>query len=591
MTPRFDRLVVLACIAALSGCGGGIAPANAPLVPAVRSASQHQKIAAIVRIVIPRRRHLRRSRYVSPATASIAITVTPAHGGKSLSFNANLTPATNPNCNSSPVTCTLYMSLEPGEYEAAFATFDGRLRNGEPTGAELSANQSVPITIAVGTPNVVSVALDGIPSSVAVVPAGSSAIAGNMSAGFTLSKCNANSQQVGVYGVDAAGNFILGAGAPAVELISSDPGTLAVATPRPTSPNVFTLRPPVPPAYADPGQVVQLTATATPGASSGASQQLSMVNLTFSGEICGVITEYTIPTAGSDPMGITVGPDGAIWFAEYVGNKIGRIPVTATASSPQITEYSVPTPGSRPYGVAAGADGAVWFTEEAGNQIGRLPLSAQPIVQEFPVLTSGSLPQTIVAGNDGALWFTELLGNNIGRIPAEGTIKVTEYPIPTAGSRPFAMVSGPDGALWFVESTGNKIGRIPTSGSPISEYPIATAGANPEGITGGPDGELWFTETYASAIGRLPTGGSPMDAYADLLKGSPTAIIQGPDSALWFAESAPAINAIARMSTDGTETISYPVPTANAGVYCMVLGPHGSIWFTESGTDKIGRLQ
>jgi streptogramin lyase len=31
------------------------------------------------------------------------------------------------------------------------------------------------------------------------------------------------------------------------------------------------------------------------------------------------------PTVDSDPMGIAMGSDGAIWFTEYFGNKIGRI--------------------------------------------------------------------------------------------------------------------------------------------------------------------------------------------------------------------------------------------------------------------------
>ncbi len=32
-----------------------------------------------------------------------------------------------------------------------------------------------------------------------------------------------------------------------------------------------------------------------------------------------------MPTAGSQPGAITTGPDGALWFAEFAGNKIGRI--------------------------------------------------------------------------------------------------------------------------------------------------------------------------------------------------------------------------------------------------------------------------
>jgi len=50
------------------------------------------------------------------------------------------------------------------------------------------------------------------------------------------------------------------------------------------------------------------------------------------------LTEYALPTAPSGPQSITAGPDGALWFTENGGNKIGRI-TTAGA----VTEYTVPT--------------------------------------------------------------------------------------------------------------------------------------------------------------------------------------------------------------------------------------------------------
>lgn len=37
------------------------------------------------------------------------------------------------------------------------------------------------------------------------------------------------------------------------------------------------------------------------------------------------INEYKLPMDKSGPYGITVGPDGAMWFTESRGNKIGRI--------------------------------------------------------------------------------------------------------------------------------------------------------------------------------------------------------------------------------------------------------------------------
>src|SRR5438034_561946 len=71
------------------------------------------------------------------------------------------------------------------------------------------------------------------------------------------------------------------------------------------------------------------------------------------------ITEFPIPTPSSVSVSIAAGRDGALWFGEAAGNKIGRI-----ATSGAITEFPLPatTPGDGPVGIAAGPDGALWFT-------------------------------------------------------------------------------------------------------------------------------------------------------------------------------------------------------------------------------------
>src|SRR5574337_345951 len=135
------------------------------------------------------------------------------------------------------------------------------------------------------------------------------------------------------------------------------------------------------------------------------------------------ITEFPVTTASSQPLGITAGPDGALWVTEFAGNKIGRI----TTAGP-ITEFSIPTASSQPVGITAGPDGALWFTEFAGNKIGRITTAGT--ITEFSLSTGGSEPLGITAGPDGALWFTEIAGNQIGRVNTSGPI--TELSSPTA---------------------------------------------------------------------------------------------------------------------------------------------------------------
>src|SRR5256885_5829298 len=81
----------------------------------------------------------------------------------------------------------------------------------------------------------------------------------------------------------------------------------------------------------------------------------------------GTITEFPTPTGSGDPIGITTGPDGNLWFT--AGTDIGRITTGGSFAS-----FPLPTRcgnkfGCKPLGIAAGPDGNLWFTEFNGDKI------------------------------------------------------------------------------------------------------------------------------------------------------------------------------------------------------------------------------
>jgi streptogramin lyase len=280
---------------------------------------------------------------------------------------------------------------------------------------------------------------------------------------------------------------------------------------------------------------------------------------------------------------ITAGPDGNLWFTEFIYNaNIGRI---TTAGS--VTEFSLPTPFVNPAGIATGPDGNVWFTEPDFDSgltalIGRI--SPAGAITEFPLPNSLSGPNDIAAGPDGNLWFTEsnINGNKIGRITPTGVL--TEFPIPTAGY-PIGIAAGPDGSLWFTEYA-NKIGRITTAGV-ITEFSTPTAASVPVGITAGPDGNLWFTEAGANKIGRITTAGVITEFSIPTAGSGPEDITAGPDGNLWFTERF--ANKIGRITPAGVIT-EFPIPTASSEPIGVTSGPDGNLWFTEFRGNKIGRI-
>src|SRR5579872_6534365 len=206
----------------------------------------------------------------------------------------------------------------------------------------------------------------------------------------------------------------------------------------------------------------------------------------------GTLTEYALNKTGA--WGITAGPDGSLWFTEDVG-KIGRITLAGT-----ITEYATPSLNSSPTGITAGPDGALWFLESGVTpRVGRSTTAGQ--ITEYPITTANSNPFTIASGSR-ALWFGEYGASKVGRISTAG--KIAEFSTPSHVSGPYGIARGADGSMWFTELFVNKIGRI-TSGGAITEFP---AGSVPSQITPGPGSQLWFSEGSTTSIGSISTLGA-----------------------------------------------------------------------------------
>jgi virginiamycin B lyase len=78
----------------------------------------------------------------------------------------------------------------------------------------------------------------------------------------------------------------------------------------------------------------------------------------------GSFTEFRVPT-GTDCGLVSAG--GALWFNQREANRIARMTTAGV-----LTEYALPSDGSYPVGIALGPDGRIWFAEYGGGRIGHL---------------------------------------------------------------------------------------------------------------------------------------------------------------------------------------------------------------------------
>ena len=314
---------------------------------------------------------------------------------------------------------------------------------------------------------------------------------------------------------------------------------------------------------------------------------------------------YTDPSI-VDPVGITVGPDGRLWFTNQ-STPTDCPPCGTTPSIGQITTAGVishftdaspdhPSPNlDQPYGITTGPDGALWFTNSGGGGLGGT-IGRVTTGGTFSVYKGNGMyaPDGIVSGPDGALWFANTGGgssnpsySSIGRIATNGA--VTYYSDPANIAQPFAIIVGPDGNLWFTNNGwggGDMIGRITLSGA-ITSYGMS--GIGPVDITNGPDGAMWFTSPGgmrgSPAIGRITTGGA-ITTFTDARLVQPSEITTAPDGALWFTDAS---GKIGRVTTSGS--FSFFSDSRIQNPKGIVTGPDGALWFTNSGThDDQGNL-
>jgi virginiamycin B lyase len=84
----------------------------------------------------------------------------------------------------------------------------------------------------------------------------------------------------------------------------------------------------------------------------------------------------------------------------------------------------------------------------------------------------------------------------------------------------------------------------------------------------------------------LPTTGNFPDQCSSG-NAAPLRIAAGPDGALWFTESNS--NKIGRIATSGSIT-EYCIPTPSATPQGITAGPDGALWFIEAGANNVGRI-
>jgi len=144
---------------------------------------------------------------------------------------------------------------------------------------------------------------------------------------------------------------------------------------------------------------------------------------------------YGLPS-GIEALGLTVGPNGWVWFTDLSRPAIGVLDPT----SADVYLWTIPG-GSQPFDLVRDSSGSIWFTDRTANAIGCLDPSNDEIVM-YP-LASYAWPLFLALDESENVWFTAQQANYIGRLsagssttpvsPASGTLYVSDVHVSLSG--------------------------------------------------------------------------------------------------------------------------------------------------------------
>jgi virginiamycin B lyase len=306
----------------------------------------------------------------------------------------------------------------------------------------------------------------------------------------------------------------------------------------------------------------------------GAARPLHAIPLPTKGTA--TIKEYSL-TLGAQPLGITLGPDGNIWFVEANGAKVGRI-----TPAGGLTEFPI-DPAAFANQIVSGSEGDVYFTEPGVGKVGLIHALGDLTVHEGPSASAYGMTMAWGrlelggGGGDLPFFFLPLFsGGGDDQKLSDGLPHNMSY-----------LATDAYGKVWLTDPGSNQIAQLPCLNCQWGTYPLPHADSGPRFIASGRDGGVWFTEYDGDRIGRLSAYSGALIEFALPAGSNPEMIAAAPDGTVWFAEHG--TNKIAHMFRSGA-VVEYDVPTAGSAPWGVAIGADGSVWFTEEVGAKIGHL-
>ena len=340
----------------------------------------------------------------------------------------------------------------------------------------------------------------------------------------------------------------------------------------------------------------------TPGASSASTTQDHVQ--AYTQMAIGKFREFALPQKNNGLMRPALDSQGRLWFGEMNRNYLASF----DSHTGQFWQQTPPNGQSGIMGIVAAPDDTIWFAEQYADYIGHyFPTTGQYRTYQLPTLSvpdpnhAGktlslpSAPNDLVLDRHGTLWFTETNASAIGSLNTiDGSIH--QYPL-TNGPHakaldPYGIAADPQGRVWFSELSTNRLGQLDPLNGQISYFtPPGVAATTPlMEIVSDAQGQIWATTFEASLLLHFDPTTHTFTTYSTpVFQGGLYDLTIASNGDVWVVVTS--VNMLAQLNVKAQRFLYYTIPTPHSLPIGLAEGEDSTIWFTESGSDKIGMLR
>jgi streptogramin lyase len=275
---------------------------------------------------------------------------------------------------------------------------------------------------------------------------------------------------------------------------------------------------------------------------------------------------------GTEAVGIIADRDRtSVWVLGTGTNRVTHVDASGGA-----TDYALP-PSSLGLQLSQGPDGTIWVPEQLRGAVAAI---APDGTARECMLGKDREPYATSVAPDGSVWITEQRGGAIAHLAGD---KITEYPLGITNAKGMEVLAARGGGAWFTVDGAPVVGKISDQGA-VETIPIGGSGTN-IGVFEAGDGAVWVADFGGDRIVRVAPGDHKVTEWKTGPRAKPQSLALGPGDVMWLTESG--ANRIARIQGATLREIYMTGQWPDH----IAITADGYGWFTEYYQDRLGRVK